>query len=154
MLRLFVAYSRGGGVDMRWAVIEGSPDFFQVTKRLHNFLHGSPGDGGDLGAAEAAAYDSVTGRNADQLAAVVRPQDVVILHDPQTAGLVEHLKAARNFPPLVVWRSHEGAEESERARAQSVGFSRSICAGGRCLRVLAARLRAASPWATAPSGLR
>src|SRR2546428_7379870 len=43
MLRSFVAYSRGAGLDVRWTVIAGTPDFFAVTKRIHNFLHGEPG---------------------------------------------------------------------------------------------------------------
>ena len=49
MLRSFVAYSRGAGIDMRWGVISGDPEFFVVTKRIHNFLHGDAGDGGALG---------------------------------------------------------------------------------------------------------
>src|SRR3712207_8112728 len=47
MLRSLLAYSRGAGVDTRWVVIEGDPEFFDVTKRIHNRLHGSEGDGGD-----------------------------------------------------------------------------------------------------------
>src|SRR3712207_5381567 len=47
MLRSLLAYARGAGVDARWLVIEGEPEFFDVTKRIHNRLHGSEGDGGD-----------------------------------------------------------------------------------------------------------
>ena len=68
MLRSFVAYSRGAGLDMRWTVIEGTPEFFTVTKRLHNFLHGDPGDGGKLGEEERKAYEAVAEQNAEQLA--------------------------------------------------------------------------------------
>src|SRR4051794_2775353 len=49
LLQSLLAYARGAGVDARWMVIGGAPDFFRVTKRLHNHLHGSPGDGGPLG---------------------------------------------------------------------------------------------------------
>jgi len=107
MLRSFVSYSRGGGLDMRWMAIEGTPEFFAVTKRLHNFLHGDPGDGGSLGADEQEAYEAVTAENAEQLAVTVRPGDIVILHDPQTAGLAARLKQRG---AVVVWRSHVGAE--------------------------------------------
>ena len=48
MLQVLLAYGRGVGVDTRWLVLDGDPEFFALTKRLHNFLHGSPGDGGDL----------------------------------------------------------------------------------------------------------
>src|SRR5205823_3504424 len=56
MLQSLLAYVRGAGIDARWLVIRGDKPFFRVTKRLHNFLHGDPGDGGALGAAERRAY--------------------------------------------------------------------------------------------------
>jgi trehalose synthase len=108
MLRSFTSYSRGAGLDMRWMAIEGTPEFFAVTKRLHNFLHGEPGDGGDLGQSERDVYEAVTLENAEQLAVTVRPDDIVILHDPQPAGLASRLKSRG---AVVVWRSHVGAEE-------------------------------------------
>jgi len=115
MLRSFVSYSRGAGLDMRWVTIEGTPEFFAVTKRLHNFLHGEPGDGGELGSQEREVYESVTLENAEQLAVTVRPDDIVILHDPQTAGLVARLKSRG---AVVVWRSHVGAEQpNERVKS-------------------------------------
>jgi trehalose synthase len=54
MLQTLLAYVRGAGVDARWLVIEGDPEFFAITKRIHNGLYGSPGDGGELGQAERA----------------------------------------------------------------------------------------------------
>jgi len=50
MLASLAAYARGAGVDSRWVVMRGNPDFFRLTKRIHNMLHGSPGDGAGLGA--------------------------------------------------------------------------------------------------------
>jgi trehalose synthase len=103
MLQSLLAYTRGAGIDARWLVIRGDQTFFRVTKRLHNFLHGDPGDGGALGAAEQQAYLATTARNAAELAHRIRPQDIAILHDPQTAGLIPPLKAQG---AIVVWRSH------------------------------------------------
>jgi trehalose synthase len=108
MLRSFTSYSRGAGLDMRWMVIDGTPEFFTITKRLHNFLHGQPGDGGELGVDERDVYQAVAHENAEQLAIIVRPGDIVILHDPQTAGLVSRLKRCG---AVVIWRSHVGAEQ-------------------------------------------
>jgi Trehalose synthase, N-terminal domain len=88
LLRPLLGYSRGGGVDARWVVISGDSDFFVITKRLHNHLHGIDGDGGPLSADEHASYERTLAANAVELARLVRPSDVVILHDPQTAGLV------------------------------------------------------------------
>ncbi|MGH2703954.1 MAG: glycosyltransferase [Actinomycetota bacterium] len=107
MLRSVIAYARGAGMDGRWIVIGGDPEFFRITKRIHNHLHGSPGDGGDLGPDEQAAYQKVLDENAEELARLVRPGDVVVLHDPQTAGLVKAMKATGAG---VVWRCHVGVD--------------------------------------------
>jgi len=109
MLQSLLAYVRGADIDARWLVIGGDAAFFKVTKRLHNFLHGDPGDGGALGEAERRAYCDTIDRNAADLAALIRPRDVVILHDPQTAGLIPPVKARG---AVVVWRSHVGAESA------------------------------------------
>ena len=49
ILASLLAYTRGAGLDARWVVIGGDPAFFRVTKRIHNMLHGFPGDGMGLG---------------------------------------------------------------------------------------------------------
>lgn len=107
MLRSLLRYARGLGVQVRWAVLEGDAPFFRVTKRLHNALHDDPGDGSPLGPAEAEIYARVMNENCVALDALVRPDDVVICHDPQTAGLVPHL-LSRGTP--VIWRCHIGHE--------------------------------------------
>src|SRR3712207_1844940 len=40
MLQVLLGYARDAGVLSRWMVISGEPEFFRVTKRLHNILHG------------------------------------------------------------------------------------------------------------------
>jgi trehalose synthase len=107
MLRSLVGYARGAGVDVRWLVLHGNDAFFRVTKRLHNFLHGDGGDEGILGDDEERVYTATIDRNVDELWDVIRPGDVVILHDPQTAGLVRPMRA---MGAIVVWRCHVGAE--------------------------------------------
>jgi trehalose synthase len=106
MLRPLLAYTRGAGVDARWVVIGGNPDFFQLTKRLHNRLHGYAGDGGPLGQAEHDIYQHTLAGAATELRRLARPGDVVILHDPQTAGLIPELADGVH----VVWRSHIGRD--------------------------------------------
>jgi trehalose synthase len=107
LLASLVPYSRAAGVDVRWLVLDGDPPFFDVTKRLHNMLHGHPGDGKALTGAEDAAYLATTERNAGRLAELVAPGDLVLLHDPQTAGLVQPLQA---HGARVVWRCHVGTD--------------------------------------------
>src|SRR3954454_25143348 len=48
LLRSLVPYGRSTGVDARWMVLEGPPEFSAITKRIHNRLHGAEGDGGPL----------------------------------------------------------------------------------------------------------
>lgn len=108
MMGPLIGLARGAGVDARWLVVAGHREFFRVTKRLHNLLHGDPGDGGDLGARERATYEAVLRANAVELEALVRPGDLVVLHDPQTAGLVPEL---RRRGALVVWRCHIGHDD-------------------------------------------
>jgi trehalose synthase len=108
MLPSLLAYTRGAGIDARWLVISGTTAFFHITKRLHHALHGSTGDGSRLGPAERAVYEAVLAANADELLALVRPRDLVVLHDPQTAGLAPNLVRAG---ALVIWRSHIGHDQ-------------------------------------------
>jgi trehalose synthase len=119
MLAQLVGYGLGAGVDTRWVVIEGDPEFFAVTKRLHNRLHGEPGDGGPLGEAERTSYAATTQRAADQLLEQVGDGDLVLLHDPQTAGMIPAL-VDRGCG--VVWRCHIGADRTNNESDEGWAF--------------------------------
>ena len=108
MVRSLLAYARGAGVDARWAVIQGTPEFFRITKRLHNAIHGSIGDGSPIGEPERRLFERVDAENAAALAPMVRPRDVVIVHDPQPAGMVPALLERGAY---VAWRCHIGQDE-------------------------------------------
>ena len=108
MLRSLIGYVRGAGIDGRWVVLEGDAEFFLITKRLHNRLHGAPGDGGPLGEPERLAYERRCAVNAAALVEMLRPDDVVILHDPQTAGMLPAIRAATDVP--LIWRAHIGLD--------------------------------------------
>jgi trehalose synthase len=120
MLRSLIGYVRGAGLDGRWAVIEGDAEFFRITKRLHNRLHGAPGDGGPLGNAERIAYERRCAANAAALVEMLRPDDIVILHDPQTAGMLPALKAVADVP--VIWRAHIGLDLPNDTAREAWGF--------------------------------
>jgi trehalose synthase len=107
MLTTVLAYARGAGVDARWCVVCADGGFFAITKRLHNMLHGFPGDGGPLGAVEREHYEAELAPNGSDFCAMLAPQDIVILHDPQTAGLIPQVRAHGN---RVVWRCHVGLD--------------------------------------------
>ena len=107
LLSSVAGYLRGAGIECRWSAIEGNDDFFVVTKRMHHLLHGKEGDGGHLGEAEAAVYDATLASECGALLDEVRPGDVVVLHDPQPAGLAP---ALRDLGSHVIWNCHVGAD--------------------------------------------
>ena len=107
ILRSLLRYSRGLGIDTRWLVIEGPPEFFVITKRLHNALHDTPGDGSPLGLEQRQIYERVSAENLARIERVVRPGDVVVCHDPQTACLTSALS---KLGLRVCWRCHIGHE--------------------------------------------
>lgn len=121
MLQILVGYGRGLGLDVRWVVLRGDAEFFAITKRLHNRIHGAQGDSGALGDAEAAHYREVTEANARALLDRVRVGDVVILHDPQAAGLAPLLSKAGL---RIVWRCHIGADRQNACTEEAWNFLR------------------------------
>ncbi len=119
LLQSLIAYARGAGVDVRWATISGDAPFFAVTKRIHNNLHGSPGDGGELGEAERGVYEGALAASAAALAERIRPDDIVYLHDPQTAGLT---RLAQDEGMDVIWRCHVGVDDPNELARRAWSF--------------------------------
>lgn len=107
MLRTLPPYWRGESLDARWLVLEAPRLFFAFTKRLHNLLHGVSVS--IASRSRRRLYDAVSQEAGRQLRAMVKPDDVVILEDPQVAGLAPELAGSG---AVVVWRSHVGTEEA------------------------------------------
>jgi trehalose synthase len=125
LLQTLLAYARGVGIDARWVVIEGDAEFFAVTKRLHDGLYGAWGDG-PLDERERTHYEAVLQANAVELLALVQPDDIVLLHDPQTAALAPALQAAGAH---VVWRCHVGRDEQNEPSERAWAFLRPYLEG-------------------------
>ncbi|MCW3063597.1 MAG: glycosyltransferase [Solirubrobacterales bacterium] len=121
LLRPLVAYARGAGLDVRWVVMDGTPEFFTVTKRIHNRLHGAPGDGGPLDEGARRVYEQVLTENLIGLEGRIHAGDVVILHDPQPAGMLPALKAAG---AVVIWRCHVGLDQPNDLAREAWAFLR------------------------------
>jgi trehalose synthase len=121
LLRPLLGYSRGVGVDARWAVITAGPEFFAVTKRLHNRLHGFAGDGGPLGRHECHVYERELAANAAEFVELVRANDIVILHDPQTAGMAA---AVSRTGARIIWRCHVGLDHANDLAREAWDFLR------------------------------
>lgn len=97
ILNRMVPLLREVGVDIRWEVIKGGEDFFSLTKRMHNALHGKTGV---LTARDREVFTETTRRN---LAEMDLDADIVFVHDPQPAGLIEARRPGRG---RWIWRCH------------------------------------------------
>jgi trehalose synthase len=106
MLPNLLGYLIAAGVPARWLVLDGDEPFFATTKILHNAIHGL-GDPSGLGPPQHEVYQRVLYRNLPRLLSLVRQRDLVLLHDPQSAGLIPALKRAGIS---VAWRSHIGRD--------------------------------------------
>jgi trehalose synthase len=88
------------GLDAFWQVIQGTDDFFTVTKFAHNGLQGAPVPWtSDM----EAIYLEQSRLNAGEVAA---DADFVVVHDPQPAGILPILEAEGRRAGTWVWRCH------------------------------------------------
>jgi trehalose synthase len=86
-------------VDTDWLVMEAPEDFFDVTKAMHNGLQG---DRSEFTEEMRETYRTITERNAE---ALDEAYDVLVLHDPQTLGMIPTI--SERFPETaLVWRCH------------------------------------------------
>ena len=85
------------GLDARWEVMKGGEAFYAVTKKMHNALHGEPVA---FEPKDFAVYEDTVEQNA---ATLPLDADVVFVHDPQPAALVEKRGRWKNH---WVWRCH------------------------------------------------
>lgn len=84
------------GLRADWRLIQGSPDFFNVTKKIHNALQGADINLTDL---KKDIYEEINVQNAIRMEI---DADFVVVHDPQPLPLIMH---ERHTCPWV-WRCH------------------------------------------------
>lgn len=88
------------GLETKWEVIMGDPAFFEITKAFHNGLQGFKVH---LSPTMLEHYRQVNRENARRFS---WEADVVLVHDPQPAFLIEEMRSqARRW----VWRCHVDA---------------------------------------------
>lgn len=126
MLSTLLGYVRGVGLEADWLVVSGDAEFFAITKRIHNGLYGAPGDGGPLGAREREHYERTTRDNLERLRPRIRAGDIVVVHDPQPAGLIAPLV---ELGALVVWRCHVGHDGENEWTERAWSFVRPYVEG-------------------------
>jgi trehalose synthase len=84
------------GIKTGWRVIQGRPDFFSITKKMHNALQGAEINLSDL---KRSIYEEVMFENAARMHI---DHDVVIVHDPQPLPLIGHFRKKTPW----IWRCH------------------------------------------------
>jgi trehalose synthase len=84
------------GIKTGWRVIQGSPDFFSITKKMHNALQG-----GEINLTERKLkiyldinYENALRNHLDH--------DLVVIDDPQPLPMIEHYRRRGPW----VWRCH------------------------------------------------
>ena len=100
ILEWMIPHMRDVGVDASWEVINGNSQFFEITKDIHNGLQGKTVD---LPMKSWRIYQEESEKNAERLRPLLSEADVVIIHDPQPAGL---LKLCPDRKGKWIWRAH------------------------------------------------
>src|SRR5437868_15107195 len=72
------------GLRTEWRLIQGTPDFFSITKKMHNALQGSEID---LSEIKKEIFEQVSYENSMRN---FIEHDFVVVHDPQPLALIEH----------------------------------------------------------------
>lgn len=112
---------RDSGLRVEWLVMESvRRDFFGLTKRIHNMIHGLGEPRLELG--DQSLYDSVSREIAEALRSFVSAGDVLYIHDPQPLGAGAFLKAELGL--AAIWRCHIGLDEETPATAAAWEFLR------------------------------
>ncbi len=104
MLHRLVPLFRDLGIDTGWDVIEGSPEFYQVTKGFHNALQGQ------LQVMTMEMYNAYLKTNRKNGRKMDLNADMVVIHDPQPAPLIYKKKKQSKW----LWRCHIDVSRPQR----------------------------------------
>ncbi|MDY0109033.1 MAG: glycosyltransferase [Candidatus Krumholzibacteria bacterium] len=100
ILNKMVPFMQELGLAATWEVITGDETFFACTKTFHNALQGfavMPT------ADQLRSYEQTNANNAERLRSVLADAEIVVIHDPQPAPLLEFVPERRG---QWIWRCH------------------------------------------------
>ena len=107
------------GISIEWLVIQASdPKFFDLTKRIHNGLHGS--GKGEFNEEDRKVYEEANEQNLDKALHHIKDGDLVVIHDPQPMPLASLIKKERNVK--IFWRCHIGLEKQNEVSSATWSF--------------------------------
>ncbi len=99
LLRSLVPLEKSLGLAAEWRIIFGQEPFFKVTKTFHDALQGAQHR---LSSDEKDIYVSHNYANSREFDAA--DYDIVVIHDPQPAAMIESMKDAHRTK--WIWRCH------------------------------------------------
>src|SRR5208282_945612 len=85
LLNSLTLLMNSSGLKTGWRIIHGGPDFFSITKKMHNALQGGKINLSDL---KMRIYEEVIHENA--LRNHLEHHNMVIIHDPQPLPMIAH----------------------------------------------------------------
>lgn len=97
ILRNLIPLLNDAGLRAGWRTLKGHPDFYRVTKRIHNSLQG---EDIDLTEQKKKVYEGVNEDFAKYTH--LGHHDLVVVHDPQPLPLVDFYRREQPW----VWRCH------------------------------------------------
>jgi trehalose synthase len=84
-------------LNMKWGVMSGGEDFYEVTKSFHNALHGAPYH------ASSRDFEIFLAYNKQNRETLPLDSEFVVIHDPQPAALIDARRPGSNH---WLWRCH------------------------------------------------
>ncbi|HKW33237.1 MAG TPA: glycosyltransferase [Candidatus Acidoferrum sp.] len=93
-------------LNIRWDVMKGAEEFFDVTKSFHNALHGEPYQ------ANHKDFEVFLSYNEQNCATLPLDAEFMVIHDPQPAALIHGRPRGLNH---WVWRCHIDLSHPNRA---------------------------------------
>ncbi len=97
MLKILVPLLNDVHINAHWKILEGIPEFFEVTKKIHNALQGN--SSAHLTEEEKKLYLEINRKFSEKHKL---DYDIVVVHDPQPAGIVDFYEKKQPW----VWRCH------------------------------------------------
>ena len=88
------------GIDARWDFIKGGEKFFEITKKIHNSLHGVEEN---ISKSDFGHFLDVTDENLKEINLL---GDIVFIHDPQPIGLIKAKDKNGFKEKKFIWRCH------------------------------------------------
>lgn len=100
ILHKLIPLKRELGIDASWEVITGPTDFYVCTKNFHNALQGSQVP---VSESYLESYRKTNQEQTEKLREKLEEADIVFIHDPQPAGLIDFIGERRG---KWIWRCH------------------------------------------------